>query len=576
MRRHNYRERTATTDRTEEGPTSPMPRPQAPLLELVWPNKDQFLLAPKDDTGKPVWVPRTHPAASEVRLVEFTGAHGEVSPESRAVADSLLFTGDSLDVLRSLAEHPEYRREYRGRIKCVYIDPPFNTGQTFEHYDDWMEHSTWLSFMRDRLLLIKDLLAPDGIVWVHLDSTEVHRARCLLDEVFGAGDYLGTVVWQRTSAKSLAKRTMGTMHESLLVYGASDQASLTTLYVPPTEEYVAKRYTQRDDRGRYDTGDLTATSHRPHLDSGKPWRGFDPSSIGRCWAVPRAPLKEAGLEDAAVELLTMRQKLDALDEAGYVHWPAGGGFPRLKRYLHSVKGRTVGDLWTDINVINSQAAERTAFSTQKPEALLQRVIAMSSSPGDIVLDVFGGSGTTAAAAAKLKRRWVTSELLPETVAAFIEPRLRRVVDGADPAGITPAAGWTGGGGFRSARIVESMYDVADGGVVLLSARATNGTFARAMAAQLDFDFEPDAAPFCGRRGRMRLAVLDGSVGPDEARLLAQALGEAERVTVVGKVVLPGTEELLASLSRGSRVRKAPRDVLADGLRRTRRRDRTKP
>lgn len=553
-----------------------MPRPQAPLLELVWPNKDQFLLAPKDDAGRPVWVPRTHPAASEVRLVEFTGTYGQVNPASRAVADNLLFTGDSLDVLRVLAEHPEYRREYRGKIKCVYIDPPFNTGQTFEHYDDWMEHSTWLSFMRDRLLLIKDLLAPDGIVWVHLDSTEVHRARCLMDEVIGAGNYLGTVVWQRTSAKSLAKRTMGTMHESLLVYGASDQANLTTLYVPPTEEYVAKRYTQRDGRGRYDTGDLTATSHRPHLDSGKPWRGFDPSSIGRCWAVPRAPLKEAGLDDDAVAMLTMRQKLDALDEAGYVHWPTGGGFPRLKRYLHSVKGRSVGDLWTDINVINSQAAERTDFSTQKPEALLQRVIAMSSKPDDVVLDVFGGSGTTAAAAAKMQRRWVTSELLPETVAAFIEPRLRRVVGGTDAAGITTATGWGGGGGFRSARIVESMYDVADSGVVLLSDKATNGTFARSMAAQLDFDFDAEGTPFCGRRGRMRLAVLDGSVGPDEVRLLTHALGEAERVTVVGKVVLPGTEELLASLSRGSRVRKAPRDVLADGARRTRRRDRMTP
>ena len=541
-------------------------------LELTWPNKDRFLLSPRDETGKPTWVERTHPAASEVRLVDFTGQCGHVVPERQRVSDNILFTGDSLDVLRVLAEHPDFRREYRGKIKCVYIDPPFNTGQTFEHYDDWMEHATWLSFMRDRLLLIKDVLAPDGTVWVHLDSTEVHRARCLMDEVFGAGDFLGTVVWQRTTAKSLAKRTMGTMHESLLVYGASEQAHLTTLYLAHSDEYVAKRYTQQDDRGRYDTGDLTATSHRPHLDSGKPWRGFDPSALGRCWAVPRDPLVGAGHTDEFLAGLTMREKLDALDEGGFVHWPSGGGFPRLKKYLDAVKGRAVGDLWTDINVINSQAGERTGFSTQKPEALLQRVLAMSTEPGDVVLDVFGGSGTTAAVAAKMGRRWLTSELLSDTIDNFVGPRLRHVVDGDDPAGITAATGWLGGGGFRTAAIAPTMYEVAESGVLLLAPGATNGLFARAVAAQLDFDFDADAAPFCGRRGRMRLAVLDGAVGSEEVRSLVEALAESERATIVAQVVLPGAEATLASLSKGSRIRKAPRDVLADGSRRSRRRE----
>ena len=544
-------------------------------LQLLWPGKDEFLLSPKDETGKPVWVPRTHPAASEVRLVDWTGSCGAVD-DANPASDNLLFTGDSLDVLRVLAEHPEFRREYRQQVRCVYIDPPFNTGQTFEHYDDWLEHSTWLSFMRDRLLLIKDLLAPEGTVWLHLDSAEVHRARCLLDEVLGAGNFLGTVIWQRTSAKSLAKRTMGTMHESLLVYGASERASLKTLYVAPTDEYVAKRYTQSDTRGRYDTGDLTASSHRPHLDSGKPWRGFDPSSIGRCWAVPRAPLMEAGLTDADLARLTMREKLDALDAAGLVHWPAGGGFPRIKRHLENVKGRAVGDLWTDINVINSQAGERTGFSTQKPEALLQRVLGMATEPGDVVLDCFAGSGTTAAVATKMSRRWVTSELLPETVGKFVAPRLARAVEGADSTGITQTTGWTGGGGYRCLTVGPSMYEVAANGTPLLADWATNGRFSRGVAAQLDFDFDEGGAPFCGRRGRMRLAVLDGAVGPEEIRTLVAALGDDERVTVVAKVVLPGAEEMLGSLSKGSRIRKAPRDVLADGSRRARRREMSVP
>ena len=173
-----------------------MPRRQAPLLELVWPNKDKFLLSPKDASGKPVWVERTHPAASEVRLIEFTDSYGAVGPEGQRARDNLLLSGDSLDVLRVLAEHPELKREYRGQVRCVYMDPPFNTGQAFEHYDDWMEHSTWLSFMRDRLLVIKDLLAPNGSVWVHLDDGEVHRMRCLMDEVFGVGNAVPMIVWE--------------------------------------------------------------------------------------------------------------------------------------------------------------------------------------------------------------------------------------------------------------------------------------------------------------------------------------------------------------------------------------------
>jgi len=542
---------------------------RTPRLELVWPNKDRFLLAPRDDAGKPVWVERDHAAAHEVRLADFTGASGEVD-DTNPYRDNLLFTGDSLDVLRILAESPEFRREYRGRVKCVYIDPPFNTGQTFEHYDDWMEHSTWLSFMRDRLLLIKDLLRQDGTLWLHLDSFEVHRMRCLLDEIFGSTSHLGTVVWQRTSAKSLARKTMGAMHEQILVYGASDDASLNPLFLPLDPGYVARRYTNVDARGRYDTGDLTATSYRPHLDSGQPWRGHDPSARRRCWAVPTSPLLEAGLTPAEIAGLTMREKLDALDAHGYIHWPENGGFPRFKKYAHKAKGRAVGDLWTDITVINSQAEERSGFSTQKPEALLKRVLEMATVPGDIVLDCFAGSGTTAAVAHKMGRRWVTAEVLPATAEEFTRPRLARVVAGTDAGGVTTLTEWSGGGGFRNLDVGPSMYEVTPFGV-MLAPWATNGRFSRAVAAQVGFEWQSDTAPFCGIRGRMRLAVLDGAFGTEEALLIAAALGEKERVMVVAKAVLDGAEAALAAAAPGSQVRKAPRDLLTTGAHRTRRR-----
>lgn len=541
-----------------------------PRLELVWPGKDQFLLTPDGDEGKPVWVPRDHPAAHEVRLVEFGDAFGTVN-ESDPYADNLVFSGDSLDVLRVLCEMPEFRQHYRGKVKLIYADPPFGSSRAFVHYDDWMTHSVWLSFMRDRLLLMKDLLAPDGSIWFHLDNNEVHRMRCLLDEVFGAEQYANTVVWKRTTAKSLARLGMGTMYDNILIYGNRDTSGLNPVLLPYTEEYLRSKYSHEDERGHYTLDNLTAGSYRPNLDSGQEWRGYNPSDRKRCWAAPTGPLLALGYTQTELDALTMRQKLDLLDEHGYIAIPdTPGAAPRFKRYLNPNGGIALGDLWSDINVINSQGIERVGYDTQKPEALLQRVIHMGSNPGDIVCDFFAGSGTTAAVAQKMGRRWITADILPHTVEAFVLPRLRNVIEGQDTGGVTKAQEWSGGGGFRTLTIGPSMYEETSYGI-LLADWATNGRFARAVAGQLGFTFQPDAAPLCGVRGRMRLAVLDGAVGPEEIREIAAVLGDSERVTVVAKVILPGAEEALAQMSRGSKIRKAPRDLLADDVRRSRRR-----
>ena len=188
-----------------------------------------------------------------------------------------------------------------------------------------------------------------------------------------------------------------------------------------------------------------------------------------------------------------------------------------------------------------------------------------------MLDCFGGSGTTAAVAHKMGRRWVTAEVLPATVATFTAERLKKVTDGKDPGGITDAVEWKGGGGFRQVSVAPSMYEITPLGVMLAD-WATNGRFARAVAGQLGFEWQTKKhAPFCGVRGRMRLAVFDGAVGVEEAREVISALGERERVTIVAKVVLPGVEELVAEQSKGSRVKKAPRDLLSGRTRPVRKR-----
>lgn len=590
-------------------------------LELLWPNKGEFLLAPRDEDGKPSWVSRQHPAASEVRLTTFTDSYGQVN-ESAPHADNLVFTGDSLDVLRILAKVPEYRREYLGKIKLCYIDPPFNTGQTFTHYDDWMEHSTWLSFMYDRLQLIEQLLAPTGTVWIHLDSTEVHRMRCLMDEVFGAGCFLNQVVWKRTQGKSSARRGMGTMCDTLLVYGKSDAAALKPVLLPISDKHLATEYRFVDESGRYMLGDLSAPGLRSG-DSGEPWRGRKPPGRNRHWAAPTV----AGITDGEAALLPTRQRLDLLDAAGYIKWPAGeNGVPKVKRYLRGDSGVVVGDLWDDIQRVANSSKERVGYDTQKPEALIRRIAEMATDPGDIVLDVFGGSGTSAAVAHKMGRRWITCDISADSVGKYMLPRLRAVVDGTDRAGISQRvtetaveelpegasaddfvtaaralaaaidAGvlgyatdeaaavlgqlkrlgrkskqteslWDGGGGFRCVTVGPSMYELTQFGVVLAD-WAVNGEFARAVAGQLGFEWRP-GAPFCGAKNRHRLAVFDGVIGPEEIGQLVARLEENELVTVVAKVVLPGTEQALAHLSRGSEIRKAPRDLLAPRRRRPR-------
>ena len=471
-------------------------------LELTWPNKDRFLLSPRDADGKPVWVDRTHPGAVEVRGHEFTREYGEVG--TNPYADNLLITGDSYDALRMLCEVPEFRRHYRGKVKLVYIDPPFNTGQTFANYDDWLDHSTWLSMMRDRLALVRDLLAPDGSLWLHLDEVESHRARLVLDEVFGAQAYVGTVLWRK---KYKAGNSLGlsTVHNPIIVYGRRPGWRRNRGVTPPISQ-----------QSRY---------ANPDADPIGPWR-----------------LTHAGVRTYLSELI----ERGAMPTTWW-DYDAVGHTETATAELAALFGSD-------------------AFATPKPEALIQRVIDVASNPGDIVLDCFAGSGTTPAVSHKMERRWVAVELNSETVLRYVIPRADRVVRGDDSGGVTADTCWRGGGGFRTVSILDSMYDSGPGESVVLTLEPDDRIVARAVAGQLGFEVGVDP-PFVGRRGRMRLAYVPGAVGPDDVVELVAVLGDGERLTVVAMAVLPGAEAALTEASPGSRVLKLPRDVLAAKRRR---------
>lgn len=549
-------------------------------LELTWPGKGQHLLTPADQAGRPVWVDRAHPAASEVRLTEFTGSTGVVD-EINPYANNLLLTGDSLDVLRVLANVPEFRREYRGKVKAVYIDPPFNTGQAFEHYDDWMEHSTWLSFMYDRLVLILELLSTDGSVWVHLDDAEAHRMRCLIDEVFGAQNFIADLtVEMNPKGRQLDKFFAGS-NDRVLVYaknrahatlecGSKDDVNHADF--PKTDEKgQAFRYLPLRNTNKKFNPQTARTMHfaihgnpvtgqvamEPFDGSVPVWPVFgDLTQAVWRWSPPKVVLQADELE---CRVIGPERRIDIAQ----------------RDYLGTDRTKKLKTVWMSQDTGSSDEGKRelkalglNGFDTPKPERLLKRIIEIATVPGDIVLDVFGGSGGTAAVAHKLGRRWVTAEIKQATIDRFTQPRLTKVVNGTDGGGVTKAVEWDGGGGFRTLIVAPSMYEVTPFGVMLAD-WATNGKFARAVAGQLGFDWKPEG-PFCGARGRMRLAVFDGAVGHEEIRQTTAALADNERVTLVAQAVLPGTENLLTELSKGSLIKKAPRDLLTTTARRSRR------
>lgn len=339
------------------------------------------------------------------------GTFDEIPVESADGWRNRLIWGDNAHVLASLAD------ELAGRVDLVYIDPPFDSRQDYKVrigvgdataeeslakiqsvIEDKAYRDTWgagvesyVQMLYTRLLLLRELLSERGSIFLHLAPNVSHMARVLMDEVFGVDNFRAEIIWKRTAAHA-DTHDFGTIHDSILCFSKTKAHIWRDQYVPYDEDFIERYYRYDDGDGRrYWPGDITAPNVR-HGDSGKPWRGFDPTAKGRHWGVPY-------------------NDLDRLDAEGRIYWPRrGSGFPMLKRYLDEMKGMPIGDVWTDVSRINQVASERLGYDTQKPEALLRRIIESSSDPGSIVLDCFVGSGTTAAAAEKLGRRWVAIDI----------------------------------------------------------------------------------------------------------------------------------------------------------------------
>lgn len=420
-------------------------------LELTWFNKDKSLIPTENGKYGYSWVSPQDPRYCQTRpLVLGETIEGVQAPKREGAVyspqadlapttDNLLINGESGDVLEALTRVPELADKYLGKVKLCYIDPPFNTAKTFEHYEDNLEHSIWLTMMRDRLLHIKKLLAPEGSIWVHLDDSENHRMRVLMDEVFGPGNFVAEIAWEKADSPRANAQGFSSSYDVLTVYRK------TASFVPArlADEGSTAHYKSVDNEGRkYNslllrkTGSNSRREDRPTM-----WFPITAPSGEKVW-----PIKPDGSEGR------WRWRKDNV-ESNYssLEWlDKGYGLqPYVKSYLNESRTNPPTTWWPNDEVGHNRSAKAEIktlfpgvdpFDTPKPERLLERIIHIATGPGDIVLDVFAGSGTTAAVAHKMGRRWVTCELLESTLETFTLPRLEKIVRGEDWGGITSTEG----------------------------------------------------------------------------------------------------------------------------------------
>ncbi len=360
-----------------------------------------------------------------------------------------LYYGDNLQVLRGKDKD---NRPYipDQSVDLIYLDPPFNSRQeysvlfaekdgsrsasqitAFKDTWEWNEEAArsyeevieqggrvadamrafrtlltgsdmlaYLAMMAPRLVELRRVLKETGSIYLHCDPTASHYLKLLMDSVFGPAMFSSEIIWKRTSAHNSAKR-WGPVHDTILFFTKSSMNVWNKVFETYDPRYIETFYRHEDEKGRFRLGDLTGAGTRTG-ESGMEWRGVDPTKAGRHWAVPAVP----NLSKSEVDALTVQERLDALDSCGLIYWPKKGKVPQFRRYFDGDRGVPIQDVIGDIAPLSPHSQERLGYPTQKPEALLERILRASSNEGDVVLDPFCGCGTTVQVAQKLNRRWI--------------------------------------------------------------------------------------------------------------------------------------------------------------------------
>jgi adenine-specific DNA-methyltransferase len=464
--------------------------------------------------------------------------------------DNRLIFGDNLLALKALEQ------EFAGKVKCVFIDPPYNTGSAFEHYDDGVEHSLWLSLIRERIEILYRLLSDDGSLWITIDDNECHYLKVLCDEIFGRANFITNFVWQKSYGGGSKARWFVGLHEHVLCY-AKDASKLADMWLPPDPEAAKKYYKYSDEklsaRGPYRLQPLATTSmdERPNLRY--PLRLEDGQEI---W-----PEKQWQWSRERVERALANNELVIADRKGKTS-------VSYKQYLRDASGEERGRKPVSIitghytqHGTNESVAlfgQENKFSFPKPEGLIHTILESSTNPGDLVLDSFLGSGTTAAVAHKMGRRWIGIEL-GEHCHTHCIPRFRKVIDGEDAGGITEAVGWKGGGGFRYYKLAPSLLTQDKWGQWVISKEYNAPMLAEAVCKHENFSYAPSETLYW-QQGRSTerdfIYVTTATLSHEQLQELSEEVGP-DRTLLIVCSAFRGRKEGYANLT----IKKIPSSVL---------------
>ncbi len=431
------------------------------------------------------WVGKDKPIKVEPRLlIENTKLSYSDKEHREGIYNNILIHGDNLLALKAL------EKQYAGQVKCIYIDPPYNTGSAFEHYDDNLEHSEWLNLMRPRLEILYSLLSNDGSIWISIDDDEQAYLKVLCDETFGRNSFIASIVWQKRTSPDM-RATISNGHDYILVYAKDKDEFKTTRHRLPLSAKQKKSYKNPDSdpHGPWTSTDCTAQAG--HGTKEQFYTLITPT--GRVIKLPNSLCWRFTKERMQEEIAAGRIWLGK----------DGNGVPRKKTYLADSKGITPWTWWTNTEVGHNQEAKKeinalfgsnNAFDTPKPERLIRRIIYIATNPGDLVLDSFLGSGTTAAVAHKMGRRWIGVEMGNQAY-THCKVRLDKVIDGTDQGGITKAVDWQGGGGYHFFELAPSLLNKDAFGEYVINKNYDADKLAAAVALHEGFTYQPSKEVF---------------------------------------------------------------------------------
>lgn len=499
----------------------------AKKLELVWEGKEQ-------------------PIKPEPRIFIENPKLSNIKNDSNT--ENILIHGDNLLAIKAL------ENKYKNKIKCVYIDPPYNTGSAFEHYDDNFEHSTWLNLIKPRIELLRNLLTDDGSIWISIDDDEQAYMKVLCDEIFGRNNFVANIIWQKRTSPDM-RLPISTAHDYILVYAKSIELFKPTINKLPLSEETSTNYKNPDNdpRGVWTSTDCTAqaghATKEQFYDLKTPSGRIIKLPSDRCWRYTEKRMNEQ-IADNRI-------------------WfgKDGNGVPRKKTFLSESKGMSSWTWWPNKEVGHNQEAKKeviafnkdSVFATPKPERLIQRILTLATNEGDYVLDSFLGSGTTAAVAHKMGRKWIGIEM-GNHVYTHCKPRLDKVIEGTDKGGITKSIKWLGGGGYHFYELAPTLIVKNEIGIDVINKEYNAEQLAAAIALHEGYIYQPDETIFWKQSKATEnsyLFVTTSYITPTTITQIEQMMNNDEYLLIACKAFDSSCE----GLSKKITIKKIPQMLL---------------